>query len=379
VIEKFDFDVVVQDKNVPFWDGLLHPDVMEVLKWYQYPKLQFLFDEIKNELGQDISKSLNEMTEDEMHTFLYGYWEKSFYDKAGKSQRTWEGFNLILGRYMFISKSIIKEQMKESREMMACPVCEGTVLKHHKKLKYGEIDIRELIQQPIDQVIEIVGNLPELEKLKAIVGGDKVLTEEVSLLPRETQVRLKMFELELASFVDYEIVLQNVLPFWDNIKGNIEAISNKNHVTICDFANITETRENIIDKYFTNGKYKKLTYVYEAFGYKKIVTLINKIKASHKCPFCGGKKVISEDGVHEGVHKLSVPCVSCYASGINEEGRKEVVEGIDVQTWLTGTVKDVVADNLITGAVADIPIFNRIRELNKRDMMAVYHCLVENN
>ena len=28
-----------------------------------------------------------------------------------------------------------------------------------------------------------------------------------------------------------------------------------------------------------------------------------------------------------------------------------------------------------TEAVADIPIFNRIRELNKRDMMAVYQCL----
>ena len=41
-IEKFDFDIVIQDKTVPFWDGLLHPDVMEVLKYYQYPKLQFL-------------------------------------------------------------------------------------------------------------------------------------------------------------------------------------------------------------------------------------------------------------------------------------------------------------------------------------------------
>ncbi|WP_342429658.1 ATP-binding cassette domain-containing protein [Neobacillus sp. FSL H8-0543] len=379
VIEKFDFDVVIQNKNVPFWDGLLHPDVMEVLKWYQYPKLQFLFDEIKNELGHDISKSFNEMTEAEKHTFLYGYWEKSFYDKAGKAQRTWEGFNLILGRYMFISKSIIKEQMKASKEMIPCQVCHGTVLNHHKKLKYGDTDIRELIQQPIDQVIKTVGKLPELVKLKAIVGGEMLLTEEVSVLPRETQVRLKMFELELASFVGYEMVLQNVLPFWDKIKGNIEAISSENQITICDFANIIETRETIIDRYFTNGKYKKITYVYEAFGYKKIVTLINKIKASHPCPFCKGKKVISEDGVHDGVNKLSLPCVSCYASGINDEGRKEIVEGIDVQTWLTGTVRDVVADNLITEEVADIPIFNRIRELNKRDMMAVYQCLVENS
>lgn len=375
VIEKFDFDVVIQDKNVPFWDGLLHPDVMEVLKYYQHSKLQFLFDEIKNELGHDISKSYNEMTDAEKHTFLYGYWEKSFYDKAGKASRIWEGFNFIIGRYIFVSKSIIKEQMKETKGMIDCPVCQGTVLKHHKKLMFGDTDIREIIQQPIDQVIKIVGKLPELEKLKAIVGGDIALTDDVSFLPRETKAALKMLELELASLKGYEVVLQNTQPFWDSIKGNIEAISSKNQITICDFANINETRETIIDKYFTNGKYKKLTYVYEAFGYKKIVTQINKIKASHKCPFCSGKKVISEDNIHDGVYKLTIPCVSCHASGIDDEGRKEIVESLDVQTWLTGKVKDVVAESERTEAVADIPIFARIRELNKRDMMAVYHCL----
>jgi excinuclease UvrABC ATPase subunit len=379
VAGKFDLDLVIQDKNAPFWDGLLHADVMKVLKHYQYPKLQFLFDEIKNELGQDISKSFNEMTEEEKHTFLYGYWEKSFYDKAGKTRRTWEGFNKIIGMYMVISKSVIKEQMKESREMITCPICHGTVLNHHKKLRFGDIDIREIIQQPIDEVIKTVGTLPELEKLKSIVGGDLTLTEDVSLLPRETQVRLKMFELELASFIGYEMVLQNVLPFWDKIKGNLEAISSKNRITICDFPNIDETREAIIDKYFTNGKYKKLIYVYEAFGYKKIVTQINKIKASHPCPFCKGKKVISEDNLHDGVYKLSVPCVSCFASGINDEGRKEVVDGIDVQTWLTGKVRNVVAESLNFEAIADIPIFNRIRELNKRDLMAVYQYLEHNN
>ncbi|WP_312470369.1 ATP-binding cassette domain-containing protein [Neobacillus sp.] len=379
VIEKFDFDVVIQDKTKPFWDGLLLPDVMEILKFYQFPKLQFIFDEIKNELGQDISKSYNEMTEEEKHTFLYGYWEKSFYDKAGKTRRTWEGFNKIIGMYIVISKSIIKEHIKASKEMITCPICQGTVLNHHKKLKFGDTDIRKIIQQPLDQVIKTVGKLPELEKLKAIVGCDMALTEDVSLMPRETQVALKMFELELASFVGYEMVLQNVLPFWDRIKGNIEAISSKNLITICDFANIDETRETIIDKYFTNGKYKKLTYVYEAFGYKKIVTQINKIKASHPCPFCKGKKVISEDNLHDGVFKLSVPCVSCYASGINEEGRKEIVDGIDVQTWLTGKVRDVVTESLNIEPVADLLIFKRIRELNKEEMMAIYQFLEQNN
>ncbi|MCM3598445.1 ATP-binding cassette domain-containing protein [Metabacillus idriensis] len=375
VIEKFDIDVVIQDKTVPFWDGLLHSDVMEVLKYYQYPKLQFLFDEIKIELGQDISKSYNEMTEAEKHTFLYGYWEKSFYDKAGKARRTWEGFNIIIGRYMFISKSIIKEHMKASKEMITCPICYGTVLNHHKKLKFGDTDIREIIHQPLDQVMKTAGELPELVKMKSIVGGDVALTEDVSLLPRETQVALKMLELELASFAGYELVLQNVLPFWNIIKGNIEFISKNNQVTICDFPAINETRETIIDKYFTNGKYKKLTYVYEAFGYKKLVTQINKIKKSYPCPFCKGKKVITEDNLHDGVFKLTIPCVSCYESGINDEGRKEIVDGTDVQTWLTGKVSDVIAESELPEAVADIPIFNRIRELNKRDMMAVYRCL----
>jgi excinuclease UvrABC ATPase subunit len=379
VIEQFDFDVVIQDKTVPFWDGLLHTDVMEVLKYYQHPKLQFLFDEIKNELGHDISKSYNDMTDEEKHIFLYGYWEKSFYDKAGKTQRTWQGFNNIIGMYMFISKSIIKEHMKESKEKIICPICKGSILKHHKQLKFGDTDIREIIKQPLDQVLKTVGELPELVKLKAIVGGDMTLTEDVSLLPRETQVALKMLELELASFAGYEMVLQNVLPFGDSIKVNIESISNNNQVTICDFDNIIETRENIIDKYFTNGKYKKLTYVYEAFGYKKLVTQINKIKKSHPCPFCKGKKVITEDNLHDGVFKLTIPCVSCNASGINDEGLQEIVEGIAVETWLTGKVSDVASESINLVPVADLLIFKRIRELNKQEMMAIHQYLEQNN
>ncbi|WP_419958431.1 ATP-binding cassette domain-containing protein [Psychrobacillus psychrotolerans] len=379
VIEVFDMDVVIQDKTVPFWDGLLHPDVMEVLKYYQYPKLEFLFEEIKNELGHDISKSYNDMTEQEKHTFLYGYWDKSFYDKAGKTQRTWQGFNYLIGMYMFISKSIIKEQMKESKQMISCPVCKGSVLNHHKQLKFGETDIREIIQQPLEQVLKTVGELPELLKLKAIVGGDMSLAEDVSLLPRETQAALKMLELELASFAGYEMVLQNVLPFWDSIENNIESISNNNKVTICDFDNIIETRETMIDKYFTNGKYKKLTYVYEAFGYKKLVTQVNKIRKSHPCPFCKGKKVITEENLHDGVHKLTIPCVSCHATSINNEGLQVTVEGKSTDIWLTGEVRDVMDDSLTLGIVADLLLFKRIRELNKEEMMAVYEYLEQKN
>ncbi|MFC5602251.1 ATP-binding cassette domain-containing protein [Sporosarcina koreensis] len=374
-IEKFDKDLVIQDKDVPFWDGMLHPDVMEVLKFYKYEKLEFLFGEIKNALGRDLTKSYNEMSDEEKHTFWYGYFDESFYDKEGKTRRTWVGFNTILGMYMVVSKSEIKEHMKASKEMITCPICEGTVLNHHKPLSFDGTDIRELIKQPIDNVLKTVGDVPVLLKLKSIVGGDMSLTEDVSLLPRETQVALKMLELDQASFTGYEMVLQNVLPFWDIVKGNIESISSNNQVTICDFPTINETREMIIDKYFTNGKYKKLTYVYEAFGYKKLITQINKIRKANPCPFCKGKKVITEDNLHDGVFKLTIPCASCQATGINGEGLKEIVDGVDVQTWLLGNVSDVVDESLYTEAVSDIPIFNRIRELDKREMMAVYDCL----
>lgn len=378
-IEVFDKEITIQDKNVPFWDGLFDPEIMKVLKFYQYEKIEFLFEEIKNELGHDLSKSYNDMSEEEKHTFWYGYFDKSFYDKKGKTRRTWVGFNTIIGGYIVISKAAIKEDIKTSKEMMTCPICEATVLNHQKSLKFGDTDIREIINQPLNEIIKIVGDLPVLIKLKSIVGDNMIMTEDVSLLPRKTQVALKMFELEQASFSNYEMVLQNVLPFWSQIKGNIESISNNNKVTICDFQNINETRETIIDKYFTNGKYKKLTYVYEAFGYKKLVTQINKIKKSNPCPFCNGKKVITEDNLHDGVFKLTIPCITCNASGINDEGLKEIVDGIDVQTWLTGKVSDVVDESLRTEDVADILIFNRIRELNKREMMAVYECLEKNN
>jgi ATP-dependent protease Clp ATPase subunit len=50
-----------------------------------------------------------------------------------------------------------------------------------------------------------------------------------------------------------------------------------------------------------------------------------------------------------------------------------------MKTWLTGKVSDVVSEGLITEAVAGIPIFSRIRELNKRELIDVYRCLEQNN
>lgn len=36
------------------------------------------------------------MTEEEKYTFLYGYWDKSFYDKATKSSKNGKALILLL-------------------------------------------------------------------------------------------------------------------------------------------------------------------------------------------------------------------------------------------------------------------------------------------
>ena len=38
-------------------------------------------------------------------------------------------------------------------------ICEGTVLNHHKPLIFGNSDIREIINQPVDEVLKVVGDL----------------------------------------------------------------------------------------------------------------------------------------------------------------------------------------------------------------------------
>lgn len=40
--------------------------------------------------------------------------------------------------------------------------------------------------------------------------------------------------------------------------------------------------------------------------------------------------MIIEDNLYDGVFKLIILCVICNVSGINDEGLKEVVEGVDV-------------------------------------------------
>ena len=49
-IEVFDKDIAIQDKSVPFGNGLFDQEIMKVLKFYQHEKIEFLFEEIKMSL-----------------------------------------------------------------------------------------------------------------------------------------------------------------------------------------------------------------------------------------------------------------------------------------------------------------------------------------
>ena len=44
--------------------------------------------------------------------------------------------------------------MKASKEMITCPICEGSGVNHHKQLKFGDTDIREIINEPLDQALK---------------------------------------------------------------------------------------------------------------------------------------------------------------------------------------------------------------------------------
>lgn len=163
---------------------------MKVLKFYQYEKIEFLFEEIKMNLVTICQRAIM-ICQKKSIRFGMDILKNHFMIKKGKTRRTWVGFNTIIGGYIVISKAPIKEEIKASKEMVTCPICEGTVLNHHKPLIFGNSDIREIINQQVDEVLKLVGDLPELHKLKSIVGGDMRLTEDVSLLPRKAQVALK--------------------------------------------------------------------------------------------------------------------------------------------------------------------------------------------
>lgn len=371
-IKIFDFDIVAKNVNKSFWDGLLLDEVMTALKKYNYSKIKFLFKEIKKEAGYDLSKPYSAMTDDERCVFLYGYWQNSFYDASKKATRVWKGIVFLIVKYMRSSQTELKAVINESKANIICPVCHGHILNHSHKLSVKGKDVREIVSQTIQENYEILSEINLVNKLLQIINSNMRLNQDISLLSLETQARLKLLEIESCSFYGYHIVLKNVSPFAKEVMPYIENIAVHNQVTICDYPNINETKQAILENYFTKGKIKAISYVYEIFGFKKVMTEINKLRNRYPCKYCDGKKVLREESIFDEIDVTESPCMNCNETGISDIGLKQIVEGYSAKTWLTGAISDIVGGSQFPENLAAIKVAAKLQELNKKELTDIY-------
>lgn len=370
-ITIFDIRVAIQDESKGIWDGLFKPEIMEELRRYNFSKIKFLFKEIKKEKKLILDKPFAEMSPDEKNVFLYGFWEKDFYDSQKQTHRNWKGIIFLIQKYMRESKALIKEVIKESNRTIVCPVCEGSIIRSHDSYVIGGKDIRSILTESIGENLDILKKVPLTELLVEIVGLDAKLNDDISTYSRDKQVLLKCLELKAASLYGFTIVLNNVNPFIAITSKYLDDIAKNNEITICDHQDVMLTKEAILEQYFSSGKLRKINYVYELANYSKISTQINKIKRVFPCSYCKGKGVIKENSIFEGVDTTETLCTACQTTGISQDGLKELVEGIPVATWLFGKLSDLITDESIDAPLAELPLMKKIKDLNKAELLSI--------
>lgn len=366
-INTIDIETTINNANKGLWDGLLFDEIMTSLKRYNYSKIQFLFKEVKKETGYDLSISYNKMNEDVKKIFLYGYWNKAFYDPKKKTSRKWKGIIYLIIKYMRGSSSILKKTINESSKEIICPMCNGSILKHKCELKIGEVEIRDIITQRIKDNKNILRQIDRVNRIVNIIGEEVYLNMDVSTLSLEKKVQLKLLDLEFANLQGFEIVLKNVAPFYKLIKENIIKISNYNKVIILDYPDIYITKESILKKYYSKGTVKATSYVYEVLGYSKINTEINKIRKKYPCSYCKGRKVLREESIFEGVDITETPCHACKETGISNDGLALHIDGVIVSTWVRGTIGNLQKN--IPKDISEITLISKINELNKLQLI----------
>lgn len=371
-IESFDISKIIKNEDKNLWNGLFEDDIMKAVKNYNYQKIKFLFKEVKKETGLDLNKEFSSMNKEEKTIFLYGYWKTDFYDTDKNTRRYWKGMIFLIKKYMKQSNSKLKDIINKSKNEIICPICNGNILNHDINYLVNGKDIRTILSDTIEKNYKILSNIDIIKDLSEILGKDIKLNEDVSKLDFYKQAKLKLIELLYSSFYGFNIVLKNINPFKDYANKIIENISVNNKVIICDYEGINKTKDDILRECFPDSK--SSSFVYELFGYKKIHTDINKIRKNYPCEYCGGKKILKEEGVFEGID-YEVPCDSCSETGLSEKGLNSKVDGYLVKTWLNGKISDFIRYDKKIENIKNIRISMRIKELNKKELIELYNYL----
>lgn len=376
-IETFNFNNVISNPCKGIWDGMVVQDIMVELKRYNYSKIKFLFKEVKKSTGCDLAKPFSEMTDTEKRIFLYGYHEEDFYDASKSTRRSWKGIIYLILKYMRSSKSEYKKTINSSKNTMICPNCSGAVLNHNIQMNIGGKDIREIVTGTITSGSEILKGIHCISDFIRILGDEVKLNTDVSMLSQNIQVELKLLEIMYASLYGYTIVLKNAAPFYDTIEKYINEISVNNQILLLDYSGIMLTKEKILDKYFSKGKGKATSYVYELFGFSNIMTEINRIRKNNPCEFCNGSKVLREESIFENVDVTETPCHSCKETGISDKGLLLLVSGITVSDWLVGSAEELV--NNLPLELNNLCMTSKISDLNKYQLWSLIKYLEEKN
>ena len=185
-------------------------------------------------------------------------------------------------------------------------------------------------------------------------------------------MQLKTLEIAYSNLYGYEIALKNFAPYYSQNKGLIDRIAKNNNVILCDWDNIEQTKDELLS-IISKKKIKSSSYVYEIMGYKKISTLINRVRKNNCCPFCNGTGMLRDESIFEGVDVTKTPCSACNENGINEKGLQEIIECYTVATWISGVVSDV--NSTAPDCIKSIPLFVKISELNKKQLKSIIEYL----
>ena len=366
-IETIKIDEIIKNNNKNIWDGLFYEDIMRALKKYNFTKIKFLFKEIKKIENYDLNKNYSEMSDIEKEIFLYGYWKNTFYDSNKKVQRRWKGIIYLIKKYMRSSESIFKKIIKENSEETRCPVCKGNILKHNIPLDVNGKDIRSIITSKIKENKTLLIKIPQIKEILEILDEDTFLNTDVSLLSEKKQVILKILEIKYASFLGYTIVLKNTSPFIDDIQKNINEISKNNRLFLLDYKKINCTKEEILEAYYENNKLKRTSYLYEIFGYKKISTIINKIRKEKVCQYCNGKGKLREENLYENIDITETSCSFCNETGLSIEGLNTEIEGVSIKEWYYGSIDRINKD--LPDELKNLSLMSKICDLNKEQLI----------
>ena len=369
---SFDFEKVIINPDRPFWEGMLHPDIMKELKRYNFSKIKFLFKEIKKESNYLLDKPYSKMNNDERTSFLFGYWKNTFYETTKKTQRQWKGIIYLIFKYMRSSASPLKEIIKCSSSFITCPICHGRLLKTMQEINIEGMDILEILFSNLN-FLKNKFNIPQIVEFSKIFNDKTTLNIDVSELPRNKQVHLKCLELFYGNFYGFTFVLKNSAPFYGQINYIIDKLTSNNNVILLDWDDISETTEDILSNLKKYYNISPNTYCYELIGINNIIIEINRVRKKEPCTYCHGSKVLREENIFTGVDISESPCMSCNQTGINEIGLNTIINNFPVSKWLSGILGNI--NSNIPEIISDLPICVKIRELNKHQLYAIINYL----